>query len=596
MILFRNIILKKRNKYIVENITINIRQLLNYNKGNIFMMSENLNVEEEQIVTESNSNNEEMAIVEESNNGRGGEEEVPEGYVMIKEGKAKLLVKEDKVFYNEAMETNRDLSIAAANIFSDMIKKEVDDYKEKKHDRTKLLMKKRHNKERKDGELKILEALSASGLRSIRYLKELPDEKIHSITVNDIDENAYESIKMNLKYNNVEKKGIPKLNDANITMIETVISKDKYDYIDIDPYGSPHLFLDTAVQAVTDGGMLGITATDMAVLCGNYPGTCFTKYNAIPYKGSATHEHALRMLLASVQRSAMKHKKIIIPVLSLSIDYYIRVFVRVFTSASSCKQIVSNFSNVYQCVGCGSLSFQSLGSHVVRKNNVIVRHQKNTAPVKCEFCDSAIRMTGPIWGDSIHDQEFVEKLLEHLEENQSNYKTYARLYGLLSVIHTELPVPLFLSLPELSSHVLTNSIPLIPTQNILRNHGYNVSCSHTRADALKTDAPFSFIWDLAKHWANYYKQNNHNNDNIKNTVSKEKLTNGSKQAIASTILSKPFKHEIDFVVDKQSHVENNNNNNNNIKKITNKKGKPVRFVKAPKPYWGPGSRATANKR
>ena len=34
--------------------------------------------------------------------------------------------------------------------------------------------------------------------------------------------------------------------------------------VDLDPYGSPSQFLDTAVQAVAEGGLLLVTATDMA--------------------------------------------------------------------------------------------------------------------------------------------------------------------------------------------------------------------------------------------------------------------------------------------------------------------------------------------
>ncbi len=39
--------------------------------------------------------------------------------------------------------------------------------------------------------------------------------------------------------------------------------------VDLDPYGTPSTLLDSAVQSVADGGLLMVTATDMAVLCGN---------------------------------------------------------------------------------------------------------------------------------------------------------------------------------------------------------------------------------------------------------------------------------------------------------------------------------------
>lgn len=44
--------------------------------------------------------------------------------------------------------------------------------------------------------------------------------------------------------------------------------EDRFDVIDLDPYGSPAIFLDGAVQAIRDGGLLLVTCTDMAVLCG----------------------------------------------------------------------------------------------------------------------------------------------------------------------------------------------------------------------------------------------------------------------------------------------------------------------------------------
>lgn len=39
---------------------------------------------------------------------------------------------------------------------------------------------------------------------------------------------------------------------------------DGYEAVDLDPYGSPSQFLDTAVQAVSEGGLMLVTATDMA--------------------------------------------------------------------------------------------------------------------------------------------------------------------------------------------------------------------------------------------------------------------------------------------------------------------------------------------
>lgn len=64
----------------------------------------------------------------------------------------------------------------------------------------------------------------------------------------------------------------------------------RFDVVDIDPYGTAAPFLDAAVQSVSNGGLLCITCTDMAVLCGNHPETCFSKYGTMPTKRQHCHE------------------------------------------------------------------------------------------------------------------------------------------------------------------------------------------------------------------------------------------------------------------------------------------------------------------
>lgn len=64
----------------------------------------------------------------------------------------------------------------------------------------------------------------------------------------------------------------------------------QFDVIDLDPYGCPSRFLDAAVQSIQDGGLLLVTATDMAVLAGNSPETCYSKYGAVSLRIKSCHE------------------------------------------------------------------------------------------------------------------------------------------------------------------------------------------------------------------------------------------------------------------------------------------------------------------
>jgi tRNA (guanine26-N2/guanine27-N2)-dimethyltransferase len=49
--------------------------------------------------------------------------------------------------------------------------------------------------------------------------------------------------------------------DANDLMNRHRATVDRFDVIDIDPFGSASKFLDSSVQAIADGGLLCVTCT-----------------------------------------------------------------------------------------------------------------------------------------------------------------------------------------------------------------------------------------------------------------------------------------------------------------------------------------------
>jgi tRNA (guanine26-N2/guanine27-N2)-dimethyltransferase len=140
--------------------------------------------------------------------------QAPDGYRVLKEGQASILYIEQKmekdsegfikanngkrianeinetrgaVFYNPVQEFNRDISILTIREFIKMQRAEFDakgkDYC-------------------KDG-VAVLEALAATGLRSVRYLKEIP--MIRNLVTNDWDPKAVELIQKNMDFNNIDK-------------------------------------------------------------------------------------------------------------------------------------------------------------------------------------------------------------------------------------------------------------------------------------------------------------------------------------------------------------------------------------------------------
>ena len=60
---------------------------------------------------------------------------------------------------------------------------------------------------------------------------------------------------------------------------------------------------------------------------------------------------ALRIVLACIESHANRYKRHIVPIISLSIDFYVRVFVRVYTSANAVKDSATKLAYVYQVRG-----------------------------------------------------------------------------------------------------------------------------------------------------------------------------------------------------------------------------------------------------
>ncbi|KAK9508904.1 hypothetical protein O3M35_006345 [Rhynocoris fuscipes] len=258
----------------------------------------------------------------------------------IKEGRVEVIVESSKVFYNPVQEFNRDLSILVLIIYAQELQ-QTKNLKKRSHvgtfkrDEPRSVAGPSNTNSNDDG-ITIFEALSASGLRSIRFALEVPGVK--HIVANDISVSAVTAIEANIKHNRVGHLVQASHSDAALSMFLYKTDGNYFDVVDLDPYGCPSRFLDSAVQVVKDGGLLMVTCTDMAVLAGNSPETCYLKYGATSLRTYACHEMSLRIALQCVASHANRYGRYIVPMLCISADFYIRLFVKIFTSPAICKE------------------------------------------------------------------------------------------------------------------------------------------------------------------------------------------------------------------------------------------------------------------
>lgn len=393
----------------------------------------------------------------------------------------------------------------------------------------------------------ILDALSATGLRALRYAQELPF--VTSVTANDLTPSAVEAIRRNAEHNGIESKIIATLGDARAHMYSLLteeVARDhergkhgkknkpkgkRYNVIDLDPYGTAAPFLDAAVNAVRDdGGLLCVTCTDSGVWASNgYPEKAYSLYGGIPLKGFYSHEVGLRLILHAVATSAARYGLAIEPLLSLSIDYYVRIFIKIRKSPAQVKFLAGKTMVVYTCDhGCGAWETQLLARNkkVTNKSGKgsFYKHGSALAPtagLNCQHCDSRMHLAGPMYAGPLHSPDFIQKILDELPNASDEiYGTKLRIAGMLqTALEESLPAPEdasavnkedeFAALEPYPFYFHPTNLAgalhcVCPDEDSLRGAfrhlGYEVTRSHCKAGSMRTDAPWSVIWHIMREW------------------------------------------------------------------------------------------------
>ncbi len=499
----------------------------------------------------------------------------------VTEGRAKILVPhgakigEDRgevqqVFYNPIQQYNRDLSVLAIKTYGE-------DVIEQKTKSLQAAKRGKHGKKRKRGDenganveatsaveansaaeaegslapeghpppsFKILDALSASGLRALRYAHEIPF--VTSVTANDLSHSASKSIKQNVDYNEVQDK-VSVTNEDALALMYRAIADDlssprdrsgkpkktnKFDVIDLDPYGTAAPFFDAAIQSVRDdGGLLCVTCTDSAVWAGHsYSEKTFALYGGTPIHGMHSHEAGLRLILNAIATSGARYGLTIEPLLSLSIDFYTKVFVKVSKSPQAVKFLGAKTMLVYSCdSGCGAWETQYLmRTKAVPNKKATGAFYKYvialgpTVDRMCQHCGQKMHINGPMYGGHIHSRDFVEKLLKQIPNASSDvYGTLPRLEGMLQNVLEEIipgpeetapvdprdaeyaktdPYPFYIIPGKLGSVVSCSTPGDDMFKGALKHLGYIAGRSHCRPGSIKTDAPWSTIWWIMTEW------------------------------------------------------------------------------------------------
>ncbi len=359
----------------------------------------------------------------------------------IKEGTTDLLVPKScashkkgpgtktGVFFNPIMEFSRDVSVLFMRVFL------------------------------KNNGAKLLDGLSGTGSRGIRIAHEVPGN--FEMVLNDHNPEAYKVIKRNMKLNGLEGHRAVNSN------LNTLLSSQGFDYVDIDPFGSPVRFMDPAIQALSRRGMLAITATDTAPLCGRFISTCERRYDGKSIKTLYKKEVGVRILAGHCVRIAAKYDIGFTPVLSFFSDHYIRVHLKVEKGA---KKADSS-----------------------RKEIGFILHDRKSGD-RCIISDISKRKigedyAGPLWVGDLHDLGFLKRIKE-----DPYLGTSKKIGKYLSLWKEEAKMPpFFYETNEIASLTKTHPKPLLDIITELKSNGYMATRTHFSSSGFKTDCEISEI-------------------------------------------------------------------------------------------------------
>lgn len=332
-------------------------------------------------------------------------------------------------FYNPSMELNRDLSIVVCQWLINSSKSHVN----------------------------LLDGLAASGIRGVRLAKELDGD--FDVTVNDWNPDAYNLIKKN-----IEKLNLKNVEPTN-TNLNILLSGKRFHYIDIDPFGSPVYFIDSAMRSISNYGVIACTTTDTATLCGTYPKVCLRRYGASPSHSTVMKEVGLRILLGFICRTAGVYDKGIKPLISYVTDHYFRVYVQIINGTSVSNESMKDYS-------------------VIKSNNLI-------------GAETTKKDIGPMWMGRLEDEKIIKELRTILFEKQ--LKTKYEVWKLLDLLEGEADAPLFFYTSDNLASTLKKSPPKTKVIfEMLKNKGFDVFRTHFSQTGFKTNAPKNAIEKVFK--------------------------------------------------------------------------------------------------
>lgn len=345
------------------------------------------------------------------------------------------------------------------------------------------------------GHLRVLDAMTGSGVRPLRYLVEAGADWVWA---NEGNPDHADLLTTNLAQVEATHYRITH-EDAQAVFFRCYQERDFYDLVDIDNFGSPAPHTSNALWATKIGGLLYLTSTDARSTSGHDPERSLKIYGASARSHPAVHEQGLRLLIGHAAQTAAARGLGIQPVFSLFTGQVHRAMVRLVKRPTLSSQTYGFLAYCHRCGQFQTVDWRKLGRvtctcHGSDGHGVGADPQnRNLGASKTEDSASLV-LSGPMWLGDLHHVPTLEAMATLAQDWgwSSQVNVLRRM-----VAEVTLP-PYYYPLGEMGRRGqmdIPNRDQLIAA---LQNQGYRATVPSCDPQAIRTDAPLATCLALAR--------------------------------------------------------------------------------------------------
>ncbi|XP_074763156.1 tRNA (guanine(27)-N(2))-dimethyltransferase isoform X2 [Athene noctua] len=285
--------------------------------------------------------------------------------------------------------------------------------------------------------IECLDAFGATGIMGLQWAKHLRSSV--KVTINDCNENSVTMIqenchlnKMKVKLNAREEDNYEAMGDGeeNTDTIEVtkmdanvIMHLRSFDFIHLDPFGTSVNYLDSAFCNVRNFGIVSLTSTDISSLYAKAQHVALRHYGCNIVRTEYYKELAARIVIAAVTRAAARCNKGIDVLLSVALEHFVLVVVRVLRGPSPADDSAKKIRYLIHCQWCEERIFQKEG-HMVEENP----YQQLPCDCHGSMPGKTAVVLGPLWSGALFNTGFLRRMFFEaahygLDEAQSLLKT-----------------------------------------------------------------------------------------------------------------------------------------------------------------------------